>query len=166
MTEQIKLRNNGRTDSNIYYPRLQFNKRGEIVLSLYKDGSLTTGIMVGKTPESKSTLSIGQILNDWEVCGLLEDYDGEIQVSFINKVPAEAFEEIIGRGHGGVVTQRRMLLQKKENLSEAEEILKSELTKKIDLLNSERDEIVERFSNRLQIKGDKERLQVINSELY
>ena len=70
---------------NLYYPRLQVNDRGEIVLSIERTGSLTKGICVGKTKESKSDLPIGQRLDDWEVCGELSDYDGEITVSIKNR---------------------------------------------------------------------------------
>lgn len=68
------------------FPRLQTNKRGEIILATAKNGILTTGILVAKTPESKSTLTIGQQLTDWEVCGELTDYNGEISVTFENQV--------------------------------------------------------------------------------
>ena len=81
--------NNGRSDStieNLHYPRLQVNNRGEIVLAISKKDTLTTGILVGKTPESKSTLDIGTKWTDWEVAGELADYDGEITATFINKV--------------------------------------------------------------------------------
>ena len=163
----IKLKNNGPIDSgNLYYPRLQVNKRGEIVLSMYKQGTLTDGLLVGKTPESQSTLTIGQRLSDWEVCGELVDYDGEIQLTISNQVPTEAFDEIIGRGHGGYVTQRRLLLQKKTDLTDAEKREMDRLTQHIDLLNSERQQIVERFSNRQQFADDKQRLQGINAALY
>lgn len=85
---QVVLRNTGSVDAghNLYFPRLQINKRGEIVLATGKEGSLTTGVLVAKTPESKSTLSIGQKFTDWEVCGELQDYDGEVSVTFKNKV--------------------------------------------------------------------------------
>lgn len=173
MMNRIKLRNNGSTvdsqvikvTANLYYPRLQVNKHGEIVLSLYKHGVLTTGLLVGKTPESQSKLSIGQRLDDWEVCGELSDYDGEIQLAISNNVPTVAFDEIIGRGDGGFVTQRRILLQKlaDEPLSDSEKKELQRLTDQIDTLSNERNQIVERFSNRQQLSGDKERLQEINS---
>jgi hypothetical protein len=86
---QVLLPNDGRVDSitpNLYYPRLQVNKRGEIILATGKEGSLTTGILVGKTPECVSALSLGKKFDDWEVVGELTDYDGEVQVSLSNRV--------------------------------------------------------------------------------
>ena len=70
---------------NLYYPRLQVNKRGEVVLATGKQSTLTTGILVGKTTFSESQLPIGTKLVDWEVCGELVDYDGEVIVSLRNK---------------------------------------------------------------------------------
>lgn len=168
---RIKLRNDGpavdviKLTENLYYPRLQVNKHGDIVLSLYKREGLTTGLLVGKTPESQSKLSIGQRLDDWELCGELSDYDGEIQLAISNNVPTVAFDEIIGRGDGGLVTQRRVLLRKlaKEPLSDSENEELQRLTNQINTLKNERSQIVERFYNRQQLSGDKERLQEINS---
>ena len=71
---------------NTYYPRLQVNKHGEIVLALYKHDYLTTGILVGKTPDSKSEWPIGKRFDDWEVAGELEDYDGQITITLENNV--------------------------------------------------------------------------------
>jgi hypothetical protein len=68
-----------------YYPRLQVNKRGEIVLSTSKGKTFTTGVLVGKTPESTSKVPIGQKLTDWEVAGDLTDYDGPITATFQNQ---------------------------------------------------------------------------------
>jgi len=83
----VKLNNTGRDSiPNLYFPRLQVNKGGEIVLATGKEGILTSGVLVAKTPESKSTLSIGQKCTDWEVFGELTDYDGEITVKFQNEV--------------------------------------------------------------------------------
>lgn len=67
------------------YPRLQVNGRGEIVLVISKDGRLSRGVLVDKTPESKSALSIGATFSDWEVCGDLIDYVGEVKVSISNE---------------------------------------------------------------------------------
>lgn len=76
---------------NLYFPRLQINKRGEIVLALSRSpNGLTRGVCVGKTPDSKSTLSIGQLLSDWEVCGELQDYNGEVTVTFRNECRNQA----------------------------------------------------------------------------
>lgn len=87
---KISLNNRGSVNatlnSNLYFPRLQINKRGEIVLATGKRGTLTSGILVAKTPESQSTLQIGQKFSDWEVCGELVDYNGEISVTFENQV--------------------------------------------------------------------------------
>jgi hypothetical protein len=83
---KVVLNNSGPVDAghDIYFPRLQVNKRGEIVLATGKDGFLTTGILVGKTKESKSEVPIGKKFTDWEVCGELTDYDGEVTVTFQN----------------------------------------------------------------------------------
>ena len=69
----------------IAYPRLQVNGRGEIVLVTSKDGCLSRGVLVDKTPESTSRLSIGTSISDWEVCGPLTDYIGEVKVYISNK---------------------------------------------------------------------------------
>lgn len=85
---QVLLPNDGRVDSitpNLYYPRLQVNKRGEIVLATGKHGTLTTGVLVGKTPESKSEWAFGTKFDDWEVAGELEDYGGEVSVVLANR---------------------------------------------------------------------------------
>lgn len=88
MNDTIELRNHSTCASlpNLYYPRLQINKHGEIVLSLYRNESdtLTVGILVGKTKDSKSTVEIGKRFDDWEVCGKLEDYDGEVTLTIKN----------------------------------------------------------------------------------
>ena len=75
-------------DSNLYYPRLQVNTLGEIVLAISKEGSLTKGILVGKIKDSKSPVPIGKKFDDWEVCGELTDYDGEVIVAFQNEIQA------------------------------------------------------------------------------
>lgn len=67
------------------YPRLQVNGRGEIVLVTSKDGNLSRGVLVDKTPESKSNLPIGISFSDWEACGILIDYIGEVNASISNK---------------------------------------------------------------------------------
>lgn len=92
-TDKVLLKNEYKNMSSfkmeiadLYYPRLQVNKRGEIVLALFKQGSLTSGIMVGKTAKSKSTIPLGQKFDDWEVAGELEDYNGEITVTLKNRV--------------------------------------------------------------------------------
>lgn len=80
----VAMPNNGPVNSitpSLYFPRLQVNSRGEIVLATSKDGSLTTGILVGKTPTSKSTLPLGIKLEDWEVCGELKDFDGAVNIT-------------------------------------------------------------------------------------
>ncbi len=86
----ILLPNNGPVKSitcvNLYYPRLQVNKRGEIVLAISKHKTLTKGILVGLTAESTSKTSIGTIIDDWEVCGDLVDYDGEVDVKLTNTI--------------------------------------------------------------------------------
>ena len=84
---KIVLNNTGSVDAghDIYFPRLQVTKRGEIVLATGKQGILTTGILVGKTKECKSELPIGQKLTDWEVCGGLTDYNGKVTVTFQNR---------------------------------------------------------------------------------
>lgn len=72
---------------NVYYPRLRVNKLGEIVLATSRsENGLTTGILVGKTPNSKSDVPIGFKCCDWEVVGELEDYDGEMTITFRNQV--------------------------------------------------------------------------------
>lgn len=85
---KIILQNEGSADSghNLWFPRLQVNKHGEIVFATGKSGTLTTGILIAKTPESKSKLTIGQKCDDWEVVGELTDYNGEVAVSFENEV--------------------------------------------------------------------------------
>ena len=61
MNEKIVLDNGySNTYNDIYYPRLQVNKHGEIVLATTKEGGFTTGILVGKTPESNSKVPIGK----------------------------------------------------------------------------------------------------------
>lgn len=69
-----------------FYPRLQVNKLGEIILATKKEGGLTTGILVGKTPECKTQWPIGQKWSDWEVCGELTDYDGQVIIQLENKI--------------------------------------------------------------------------------
>jgi hypothetical protein len=74
------------TGVKFHYPRLQINKAGEIVLATSKEGSLTTGILVGKLPHCQSTLRIGRCCTDWEVVGELTDYDGEIEIVLSNRI--------------------------------------------------------------------------------
>ena len=81
-TNQIKMLN----DCAERYPRLQINKIGEIILATGKKNTLTTGILVAKTPESKSKWEIGTKFSDWEVVGPLVDYDGQITVQFENQI--------------------------------------------------------------------------------
>ena len=83
------LNNSGPVDSvipNIYYPRLQVTKHGDIVLAISKSGYLTTGILVGKTKDSTSPIPIGKKFTDWEVGGELTDYDGAVTIKIENKV--------------------------------------------------------------------------------
>lgn len=93
---KVALPNNGSVNSsipNLYYPRLQINKRGEIVLATAKHNTLTTGILVGKLPNSQSTLPLGKKFDDWEVAGELSDYDGEVEVSLSNNQKTARPEE-------------------------------------------------------------------------
>ena len=86
MIDTIELKN-GRMDAaieNLYYPRLQINQNGEIVLAVSKHKTLTTGILVGKTSTSKTPFKIGTKFSDWEVGGELEDYDGEVVIRIKN----------------------------------------------------------------------------------
>lgn len=88
MTNVVKLPNTGPVNSTVgstYFPRLQFNGRGEIILATSKKGNLTTGILVGLTPESKSELPLGTKFVDWEVCGELQDYSGGVTVTLQNR---------------------------------------------------------------------------------
>lgn len=80
--------NNGNL-SNCFYPRLQYNARGEIILAIRKKDTLTEGILVGKTSDCKSTSPIGQHIVDWEVCGELLDYNGDVAVNFSNEYKCE-----------------------------------------------------------------------------
>ena len=85
--ERVLLPNKGPVKSifpNLYYPRLQVNRRGEIVLAISKEDTLTSGILVGKTANSTSVVPIGKKFDDWEVVGPLTDYDGEVVVSLKN----------------------------------------------------------------------------------
>lgn len=89
---KITLDNTGPVDCtipNLYYPRLQINKHGEIVLAFSKENGLTRGILVGKTKECKSVFSIGKKFTDWEVVGELTDYNGEVTISIENEVANE-----------------------------------------------------------------------------
>jgi len=67
------------------YPRLQVNKHGEVVLVIENRGLLSTEILVGKLPGSKSTVPLGKRFDDWEVAGELTDYDGEVTISLKNE---------------------------------------------------------------------------------
>ena len=89
--KKIQLRNTGDVDAgfNLYFPRLQSNSRGEIVLAMSKEGSLTTGLLVGfenKTAEGNCPVPIGHKFTDWEVFGKLTDYNGKVSIQFENKV--------------------------------------------------------------------------------
>ena len=89
-TEQktILLNNTGPVDStikNLYYPRIQVNKHGEIILAIGKEDTLTKGILIGLTPDSKSKIPLGRKFDDWEVVGDLEDYSGEVSVTLKNQ---------------------------------------------------------------------------------
>lgn len=78
---------------NLYYPRLQTNKWGEIILATHQKNGMTTGILVGRIPDSLSAkliefsepYQIGQKFSDWEVAGELTDYDGEVELIIKNK---------------------------------------------------------------------------------
>ena len=105
----IELRNTGSADSegcrgikDLHYPRLMRNKRGEIVLATHKKDSLTTGIYVGQVEGTKPHKLVGPVAEvfgvegqvptfgtkwtDWEVCGELTDYDGEVTLTLKNQV--------------------------------------------------------------------------------
>ena len=87
--KKVVLRNNGSVsdDDNLYFPRLQVNGRGEIILAISKSkNGLTKGILVGTVHNRKSKVPIGQLFTDWEVAGELEDYDGEVNVTIRNQV--------------------------------------------------------------------------------
>ena len=88
---KIKLDNSGRSSSNVYHPRLMVNRLGEIVFAtgISKCG-LTTGILVGKTDDSTSTVPIGKKFTDWEVAGELRDYDGKVTITFENEVKRDS----------------------------------------------------------------------------
>jgi hypothetical protein len=104
MSEIVKLRNDGPTNAgcaskayNLYYPRLQVNKHGEIVLALSRsENGLTRGLLVGRVAGSNPqvfgvvprTLPIGKRFDDWEVGGELTDYDGEVTITFKNNKKA------------------------------------------------------------------------------
>jgi hypothetical protein len=69
------------------------NKRGEIILALSKTGSLTTGVLLGHIEDAVPAKYVwgGDILpeqgicwTDWEVGGELEEYNGEITITFKN----------------------------------------------------------------------------------
>jgi hypothetical protein len=76
--------------SNLCYPRLQANKKGEIILALSKEGLLTRGILVGYTDQAANKkIPIGTYFADWEVAGPLTDYNGEVSVTFKNEFPAK-----------------------------------------------------------------------------
>jgi len=65
------------------YPKLQVNRKGEIVLAFSKKSTLTRGVLVGFTedikPEDKQ-FEIGKIFDDWEVVGELFDYEEEVHM--------------------------------------------------------------------------------------
>jgi hypothetical protein len=89
----VQLPNNGPVDAgipNLYYPRLQVNPRGEIVLATGKRKALTTGICVGYLPGVTTRTRIGQKFDDWEVGGELVDYDGEVTVTLTNNTKKTA----------------------------------------------------------------------------
>lgn len=89
MKKKIVLNNSGPVDSiipDLYFPRLQVTKHGAIILAISKSDTLTSGILVGKRRGCKLELSIGTKIDDWEVCGELVDYDGEVTITIVNKV--------------------------------------------------------------------------------
>lgn len=67
------------------YPRIQVNKHGEIILALGKEGILTRGILIAKTPECKKPYKLGLYMEDWEVTGELVDYSGGVTITLLNK---------------------------------------------------------------------------------
>ena len=99
---KIELPNHGNPNAghNLYFPRLMVNKRGEIILATgrsdthsYAPHGLTTGILVGLTPDAERTkvvggkpVPIGTKFDDWEVAGELEDYNGEVTITLKNRV--------------------------------------------------------------------------------
>jgi len=90
MEPKIKLRlgpgTPNRDLSDVYYPRIQINDQGEIILAVSKSGSLTSGILVGKTADSKSIVPIGRKFTDWEVAGELQDYPHPVSCTFQNEI--------------------------------------------------------------------------------
>jgi hypothetical protein len=84
MSKPKVILNNTTSLPILYYPRLQINKMGEIILAMKKENGLTTGILVGQKRGSKAYITIGTKLTDWEVVGELQDYDGQVTVTFKN----------------------------------------------------------------------------------
>ena len=79
--------NNSTNNNWKHYPRLQTNNQGHIVLATEKEGILTTGMLVGDRQVSrKNKMPFGQILADWEICGELTDYDGEVTITIKNEI--------------------------------------------------------------------------------
>ena len=73
------------TIDNLYYPRIQINKHGEIILAISKENTLTKGILIGLTLESKSKVKIGTKFDDWEVVGGLKDYNLPMTITIENR---------------------------------------------------------------------------------
>ena len=85
----VILNNTGPAKSiipDVYYPRLQVNRLGEIVLATHKQGSLTSGILVGHTPDAVARFKLGKKFDDWEVVGELQDYNGAVTVTIVNEI--------------------------------------------------------------------------------
>lgn len=91
------------------YPRIQCNKKGEVVLAFSKSrGSLTRGILIGFTedctiPKNKR-LPIGKMWDDWEVGGQLADYDGIFEINALkiaNKEPKREKVQILSQSGSG-----------------------------------------------------------------
>jgi len=85
----LNNRENTSTFKNLYYPRIQINKHGEIILAISKKETLTKGILIGLTLDSKSELPIGTKFDDWECAGELKDYDKPMTVTFENEYKGE-----------------------------------------------------------------------------
>ena len=89
MSAKILLNNleiaDNTTIDDLYYPRIQINKHGEIILAISKENTLTKGILIGLTLESKSKVEIGRKFDDWEVAGELKDYGLPMTITLQNQ---------------------------------------------------------------------------------
>lgn len=69
------------------YPRLMQNKRGEVILAVSKEKTLTTGILLKNTGKADEfQFQAGTFFTDWEVAGELEDFNKAVTVVFKNVV--------------------------------------------------------------------------------